>query len=304
MFGSIFLDFNLPNAATWFYFSLMIMGGLFFRFNRPFALRNIDLLALFLLVPGFLLLQEGHSLLYLAHGSSRDPATVGHLTARGKHFLHAGYLWLITGSGYWFVRCILDLGLERGQSSPVTNLNLPGLAWITAALFLCMIAVAVRRMPDMPVEQVGKGPIALTRVQEGATAVVNYQLGVTDLDNADTAFWVGRAVTMALHLAIMAALVLIGIVHFRNATIGMAAACLYILLPYTAFHVSQVHHVWPAAFLIWAVFTYRQPTLTGVILGMAGGASFSRCCSSRSGSVSIEAGERPALRSGGCLQRC
>lgn len=64
MFGSIFLDFNLPNAATWFYFSLLLMAGLFLKFTRLLSLRNWDILTLYLLVPGFLLLQEAHALLY------------------------------------------------------------------------------------------------------------------------------------------------------------------------------------------------------------------------------------------------
>jgi hypothetical protein len=56
--ASIFLDFNLPNAATWFYFSLLLSMALFFKFSRLLSVRNLDVLALFLLVPGLLLLQE------------------------------------------------------------------------------------------------------------------------------------------------------------------------------------------------------------------------------------------------------
>ncbi len=52
------LDFLLPNATTWFYFSFFLAVALFFQFARPFSLRNLDLLTLFLLVPGFLLIQE------------------------------------------------------------------------------------------------------------------------------------------------------------------------------------------------------------------------------------------------------
>src|SRR5215471_19093320 len=57
--ASIFLDFNLPNAATWFYFSLLLGIALFFKFSRLLSVRNVDVLTLFLLVPGLLLLQEG-----------------------------------------------------------------------------------------------------------------------------------------------------------------------------------------------------------------------------------------------------
>src|SRR5919201_5153593 len=58
---SIFFDFNLPNATTWFYFSLLLAVALFFRFTRLLSMRNWDVLTLFLLVPGLLLLQDAHA---------------------------------------------------------------------------------------------------------------------------------------------------------------------------------------------------------------------------------------------------
>src|SRR5262249_15400705 len=56
--GSIFWDFNLPNSTTWFYFSFLLAMALFFRFSRLLSIRNLDVVTLFLLVPGLLLLQE------------------------------------------------------------------------------------------------------------------------------------------------------------------------------------------------------------------------------------------------------
>ena len=53
---SIFLDVNLPNAATWFYFSLLLAVALFFKFSRLLSMRNLDLALIFLPVPGLLLL--------------------------------------------------------------------------------------------------------------------------------------------------------------------------------------------------------------------------------------------------------
>jgi hypothetical protein len=181
--------------------------------------------------------------------------------------LSFGYIWLIAGSGYWFARCVFDLALVR-RPALTPNLNLPGLAWLAAALFIFMTVVAIHRMPDVPIEQIGREPIALSRVPEGVAA------GVPQLDKADAKFWVERVVAMGLHLGIMVGLVLIGAVHFQDTTAGMAMACLYLLLPYTAFHVSQVHHAWPAMFLVWAIFAYRKPTLSGALLGVAAGTVF------------------------------
>jgi hypothetical protein len=256
-----------------------------------FSLRNWDLLMLFLLVPGFLVLQEAHILLYTAsqNGFEKEVASSivsgwvsplavlmaaqAKLTQRGNFLLSIGYIWLIAGSGYWFARCVFDLALVR-RPALTPNLNLPGLAWLAAALFIFMTVVAIHRMPDVPVEQIGREPIALVRVQEGASNLVNYQAGVPELEKADTKFWVERVVAMGLHLGIMIGLVLIGGVHFGDTTAGMAMACLYLLLPYTAFHVSQVHHAWPAMFLVWAVYSYQKPILCGALLGVAAGTVF------------------------------
>ena len=251
----------------------MLVVGLFLRFNRVLSLRNWDLLALFLLAPGFLLLQEAHVLLYTAKHNGLDSTANARLVNRGESFLFFGYVWLIAGSGYWFVRCMLDLALVR-RPSLAPNLNLSGLGWLAGALLICMTVIAVRRMPDVPVEQIGKGSVVLTRVQEGATAVVNYQAGVPELEKADTKFWVERSVAMGLHVAVLVGLVLIGAVHFQDTTAGMAMACLYLLVPYTAFHISQVHHVWLAVFLVWGVFAYRRPLVCGILLGLAAGSVF------------------------------
>jgi len=273
LLGSIFLEFNLPNAATWFYFSLLLVVALFFKFNRLLSLRNWDLLTLYLVVPGFLLLQEAHTLLLAARAGGLDPTEKLRLLQRGSMLLSTGYIWLIAASGYWFARCLLDLALVR-RPNLIPNLNLSGLAWLAAALFICMTAVAIRKLPDVPVEAIGKGPIALTRVQEGASAVVNYQNGVTDFSAADSKFWIERGVALALHLAVLVGLVMIGWVHFQDVTSGMAMACLYMLLPYTAYHISQVHHVFPAVFLVWTVFAWKRPLIAGVLLGIPAGTVF------------------------------
>lgn len=274
MLASIFLEFNLPNATTWFYFSLMLVVGLFLRFNRVLSLRNWDLLAFFMLVPGFLLLQEAHALLYaVKNNTSLNAVAKFQLRERGQTLLFWGYVWLIAGSGYWFARCMFDLTLVR-RPSLTANLNLSGLAWLAAALLLCMTVVAVRRMPDVPVEQIGKGSIVLMQAQESATAVVNYQTGAPMLESVDVKFWVERSLAMALHLAVIAGLILIGIRHFQDPAIGMAMGCLYVLLPYTAYHISQVHHVWPSVFLVWAIYAYRKPVASGILLGIPAGFMF------------------------------
>src|ERR1700746_2932809 len=93
-FASIFLDFNLPNPTTWFYFSFLLAVALFFKFTRLISMRNWDVVTMFLLVPGLLLLQEGH-------------------TSDAHHLIWYGYLWLLCGSIYLLIRCFIDLALVR-----------------------------------------------------------------------------------------------------------------------------------------------------------------------------------------------
>src|SRR5687767_3594188 len=54
---SVFLEFNLPNATTWFYFSFLLTVALFFKFSRLVSVRNLDVVALFLMAPALLIIQ-------------------------------------------------------------------------------------------------------------------------------------------------------------------------------------------------------------------------------------------------------
>ena len=139
---SIFLDFNLPNATTWFYLSALLAVALFFQFHRLLSLRNWDLVTLFMLVPGLLLLQD-------------EQRGRGRRGRAASDRLWLGYLWLLVGSWYFFVRCVIDLALVR-RPALHPNLNLAGLAWLTGTLFICLAGVAVRR-PAEPEPQVGQG---------------------------------------------------------------------------------------------------------------------------------------------------
>ncbi len=78
-----------------------------------------------------------------------------------------------------------------------------------------------------------------------------------------------RAIAVASHILIVLGLVIIGQWHFDNLRTGIAAAGLYLLLPYTAQWTGQVTHVLPGALLLWAIVTYRRPFLAGLFLGLA-----------------------------------
>ncbi len=265
--GSIFLDFNLPNAATWFYFSLLLAIALFFKFSRLLSVRNVDVLGLFLLVPGLLLLHEAYAAgaavkMVLGGGAVALPTVA--VLPRWYWF---GYLWLLCGSGLLLVRCLADLALER-RPALRPNLNFGGLAWLAGALFVCLVAVAIRN-PAGPTQQVGKRSVTVEQTQLGAESLLERESTRDTRPHSDVAFWVERGLAIAGHLAVAVGLVVIGWRHFQDLETGMAVATLYLLVPYTAFHVAQVHHVLPAAALVWAVAAYRHPALAGLLLGLA-----------------------------------
>jgi hypothetical protein len=269
--SSILFELHLPNAATWFYFSLFLSVALFFQFTRVFTLRNWDLLALFLFVPGFLIIQEARQQPPPpATAATPDPSPSAP-AARADRDRFLGYEWLMAATGYWFARCLFDLTAPK-RTLPAPNLVTPALIWFGASLFVCLVAVNFVRPTD-PWGPVGRPPGAITAVERGAADVV-HQTQVPEASPADVLFWVQRSLAAVCHAAIVAALVLTGARHFQSLAVGAAAGALYLLLPYTAYHIGQVHHVWPAALIAWAVFAYRHPTVSGSLLGLAAGTSF------------------------------
>jgi hypothetical protein len=276
--ASIFLEFNLPNATSWFYFSLLLAVGLFFKFSRFLSVRNWDLLTLFLLFPGLLLCQEGARQEQLARDLAKQPtaepdraqnaALIAGLTTTAQRARWFGYVWLFGASAYFLVRCLADLVLVR-RPSLTPNLNLAGLAWLAAALFVCLVAVAVRR-PETPPEPVGK----VSPVQDLTQRQVQAWVQADGTDPGEVRFWVERVLACVCHLSVVVALAVIGWRHFQDLHGGIAAATCYLLLPYTAFFVGQVHHIWPVALLIWAVAAYRWPTVAGLLLGLTAGAVY------------------------------
>ena len=80
-----------------------------------------------------------------------------------------------------------------------------------------------------------------------------------------------RVVAILSQLAIVVGLVLVGVRHFDNIKTGIAAATLYLLLPYTAMWTGSVTHALPGALVVWAIVFYRWPLLAGAMIGLAFG---------------------------------
>jgi hypothetical protein len=258
--ASIFFDLTLPNSTSWFYFSFVLTLTIFFQFTRILSLRNLDIILLFLFTPGFLLLQEA--------GSSAEAGNY----PKAKALVYVGYGWLLTITLLWTVRAFLDyLAFRRPLISP--NLTVPGLVVLGTGLLVSLISVAYSRAHD-PWGDMGKTPIALSSVKEEATNFVSQSPVVSGSDRKDIKFWVERSLAILCHAAVITGLFFVGWKVFGDISTGVAGAMLYLLVPGTAYFIGQLHHVWPAALLVWALFWYRRPSIAGLLLGISAGTTF------------------------------
>jgi hypothetical protein len=181
-----------------------------------------------------------------------------------RRWVWAGYLALLVASAFLFLRCLLDLVLvQRPLLAP--NLAFGGLAWLSFTLIACLTAVAFRQtdrtyiaspaLDTLPSPPRPHGP-------ESATLTVAREW-------FDPTSMMMRGFAMVGHLAVVLGLMVLGRLHFQDATAGMAAAACYLILPYTGMYVRQVDHVWPVALIVWAFVAYRTPSLAGFLLGLA-----------------------------------
>jgi hypothetical protein len=291
---SIFLEFNLPNATTWFYFAFLLATALFFKFGRLLSVRNADVVMVFLLVPGLLVVQAARpqpvpapqlpavQVAGLVAGQCNVAQPVqavamlhvfgqqSHSWLEARRWLWFGYLWILCGTGYFFARCLFDLALvQRPALAP--NLNFGGLAWLALALFICLVAVAFR--------QAERHTQAPTRTPEGLQSA-STPVGTESVPLAlakkwfEPPPWSLALAAVVCHLAVVLGLILVGGRHFSDWAAGMAAATFYLLLPYTGLFVGQLHHVAPMALLVWAFVAFRYPAIAGALMGVASATTF------------------------------
>ena len=255
---------------TWIYLSLMLIIAVFFRFTRLWSIRNLDIVMLLGLSPGLLLVREQ---------------------------IAWGYLWLMAGTGLFLIRVVVDPLLRR-RPKMAPNLNVPGLA------FLCFCAFAfltTKVFTDDPhtasIETVRQAENLLQMEDTSNTPSTSEDLvagpatrlltaPVLPLSNAvarggngqseqvHLEEWAARIMAVVAHLAVITGLFVLALWHFKDWSIGMAMATIYLLLPCTAFDVGKVIHVLPAALIVWALAFHHRPTVAGILLGLACGTLF------------------------------
>lgn len=263
------------NGATWFYLSLLLITAIYFRFNRIWSLRNFDLLLLVSLAPGLLLIR-------LADASGESPTT--------------GYIWLFAVTGALLLRFLADGWLAR-RPRMEQNLNSAGLGFLGAAAFIFLMTEVFNAgtLPKSTVDAVeranqllaGKDQSAQNSTADStdqssksgpaASLLAAPAVKVSELVNNSSAemsqasHLAARLTTIAAHLAVIIALLLMGHFHFGDFRLGIAMGALYLLLPSTSYDVGKVDHVLPAALLAWAVVAFRRPIISGCLMGLACG---------------------------------
>jgi len=259
----ILLDYQPPPPTTWVYFSAILIVAVYFKFGRVWSIRNLDLLCLILLSPGLLMVTE--------YGRAVGNAAVE----------HAGYVWLFSVGVIFLIRLLADsmtfLGLAlflflmaNVVTGPVNADDLKGPA----------LADALRHRQEADLDQNtidmhGPGYPPLFLLPNFVTqSLVPGQGALREGDPNPAYIAAARAMAILSHLAIVIGIIAIGYRHFDNMRTGIAAASLYLMLPYSAVLTGHVDHALPAALLVWAVEGYRRPLFSGVLLGLAIGTVF------------------------------
>jgi hypothetical protein len=291
--SAILFHYDRVPATTWIYLSSLLAIAVYFKFSRLWSVRNLDLLGLILLSPGLLLVEYGRS-----HLGTESALNIERL----------GFIWLFCISGLFLIRLLADpLMVRRPLLEP--NLSVGGQTFACISLFLFLMANVVTGQvtkEDQIGAQMADGMRQRTQIQDEdqlATYGPGYQPlmllpvistqtisstsraskkgaasgGQSETEPHRETTWqdegrydaTARTVAILSHLAIVIGMIMIGYRHFDNIKTGIAAATLYLLLPYTALLTGHVEHALPAALLVWAVETYRRPLLSGMLIGLA-----------------------------------
>ncbi len=280
--SEILFHYYRVNPTTWFYLSSLLSIALFFKFNRLWSIRNLDLGLLILFAPGLLAVEYG--------GFKADPAVQ-----------QAGFVWLFGVTLAFMVRMLFDsVMVRRPLLEP--NLSTGGLNFLGLSLLIFLMANVIWSAPqaeavavaedaarmgsrDAPLDadqlaRLGPGYPLLFLLPQISTQTLfpdsdaNGDEAAPPEDSRDLYETTARTMAIVSQLAIVLGTLAIGWLHFENLRLGIAAAVLYLLLPYTANMTGRVDHALPGALLLWAVVAYRRPFLAGSLIGLAIGTSY------------------------------
>ena len=240
---------------VWLFLSLLGCVTLFFKFSRFWSVRNLDLLLLFVLAPGMML-----------------------IVGNPGHHSWSAYIWLFLGSGLWLVRCLLDLGLVR-RPLLEPNLNASGLLCLSVGILGLLLAETVSlpvedgaaRNPAEPSGREDRSPRPRLAIRTRRSTQVIDIAPCHPLKRKKPQVIVSRVLASLAHCGLVVSLLAIGWRHFERPITGMAMAACYLLLPYTRMALVDSGQLIPAALIVAAVFWHLRPALAGALIGLAAG---------------------------------
>lgn len=219
-----------------------------------------------------------------------------HILAQGEMRMYYGFIWLHALEALMLIRLLLDSTMSR-RPLLEPNLTQGGLTFVACCLFIFLMANVIKNAPskedmagpiaaaemvrgqpignpDEPSSRQGPGSALIALLPSIPTIpILNPEARAPSAQEMAYAN-VARGMAIGSHLAIVLGMVLIGYRHFDNLKMGVGAAALYLMLPYTSQMTGRVEHALPAALLIWAVACYRQPMIAGILLGLAAGVNY------------------------------
>ena len=277
------------NEPTWFYLSFLLIVAVFFRFHRLWSLRNIDLGLMLLISPGLLFVPlrpvAGYSWLFVVSVCllartlwdgmlTRRPRLEPNLNSAGLMFLCvAAFAFLMTKATTeppspstleWVGRPnqLLQRSPEPPQNlTPSTSAHVkpgPGSSLLAAPVVHLTNVVT---QPNVVLQADGSSPDTSSPDTPRETRPVGEVIAA-------------RTIAILAHLAVVLGLIFVGRHVFADFEAGLAMATLYLLLPCTAYDVAKVNHALPAALIVWAVWAYRRPFVSGTLFGLACGTMF------------------------------
>ncbi|MCA9239355.1 MAG: hypothetical protein KDA37_04110 [Planctomycetales bacterium] len=284
--GDIPFRYERVNPTTWVYLSSLLTIGLFFKFSRFWSVRNIDLILLVLLAPGLLCIKIG--LENQAISADTFPVEM------------FGYIWLFSVNGLLLLRMLIDSAMVR-RPLLEPNLSAGGMTFLTVSLLLFLMANVLNGVTERAdlfsaqraehlqhgessevekstLETHGPGftlffflPHISTQTVMGdrshEPARKDQNADATEAEFSTAQVVTARVMAILSQTMIVLGIVMVGSRHFDNTTMGIAAAMLYLMLPYTAMWTGAVTHALPGALLVWAVYWYRRPLISGALIG-------------------------------------
>ncbi len=289
-----------PEPATWILLSSFLLLAIYFVFQRFFSIRNLDVILLLLLSPGLLMVYEGRKmkledvpnvatsqLVSSPHQTGTQPLPASTTESEPPAFWNAealqyyGFAALLLACALLAIRMLIDPALVR-RPLLIPNLSIGGLSFIGVCMFLFLMSIVVTSTPheqEVRGPQLGPGYALLNMLPQlpttpfGQTQANDPPAANVDPDDPSERFLpnVARTLAVVSNLAIILSIIGVGYWHFDNVKTGIGCAVMYLLLPYTAQMTGNLEHVMPAALMSLALLAYRQPILSGALMGLAAG---------------------------------